>query len=104
MPVLTSASAAERTSASVTCSAKWFQLFHPIGGVAATWLKAETAAKMTAQTTPAKKRIKKLLKIDYKTRLSIQPHGDTNSGSKQPNHLIILHLPKSLIKLTHRNQ
>jgi len=26
---------AERTSASVTWSAKWFQLFQPIGGVAA---------------------------------------------------------------------
>src|ERR1700744_2466792 len=36
IPLATMASAADRTSASVTLSAKWFQLFQPIGGVAAT--------------------------------------------------------------------
>ena len=35
MPELTIASAASRTTRSSTRSAKWFQLFHPIGGVLA---------------------------------------------------------------------
>src|ERR1700678_3813891 len=36
MPLPAMASAAPRTSAAVTLQAKWFQLFQPIGGVAAT--------------------------------------------------------------------
>jgi hypothetical protein len=58
--VLTSESAADLTSASVTCPAKWFQLFHPIGGAAATFVwpgkgREETA---TAKDSIAKTRIK----------------------------------------------
>src|SRR6266702_4467553 len=44
MPVLTSMSAADRTSASVTRSAKWFQLFQPIGGVAAVFVSPNKSA------------------------------------------------------------
>src|SRR5271165_6817252 len=55
-------SAAERTSASVTCSAKWFQLFQPMGGVAAScWLKAGTEERTAAQVRAARVRIEEIL-------------------------------------------
>jgi hypothetical protein len=69
--VLTSESAADRTSASVTCPAKWFQLFHPIGGLAATVVcpekgrqQSSTANKSVAR--PCITRIKEAPEMNYK--------------------------------------
>src|SRR5580704_6916448 len=71
IPVLTIMSAAERTSASVTCSAKWFQLFQPIGGVAAScWLKAGAAKSRAAQERAASVRMG--LNIDVGMGLALQ--------------------------------
>src|SRR6185437_8356541 len=54
MPLLTSASAAARTSASLTLSAKKFQLFQPIGGVAATAGVRGGAAPARAAPQPSR--------------------------------------------------
>ena len=50
IPVETIMSAAARTSASVTLSAKWFQLFHPIGGVIAAFSCPEACTAVSTTT------------------------------------------------------
>src|SRR5271166_5312935 len=55
MPVLTIAAACARTAASSIVLPKWFQLFHPMGGVCASWALAaselQTITKRTKHCT-----------------------------------------------------
>src|SRR5260370_19696411 len=53
MPFLAMASAAPRTSAAVTLQAKWFQLFHPMGGVDASEDCARAEIFMESTTNKA---------------------------------------------------
>src|SRR5260370_38277731 len=53
MPFLAMASAPPRTSAAVTLQAKWFQLFHPMGGVDASEDCARAEIFMESTTNKA---------------------------------------------------
>src|SRR5215471_14883089 len=62
MPLLTMASACARTIGSLTSLAKWFQLFQPIGGVAArfTVCAASVDSSNPEEVSAARKRLTKM--------------------------------------------
>src|ERR1700735_3198282 len=75
IPEETMASAAARTSLSVTLPAKRFQLFQPMGGVAAKVLVC--ASSVEGMSKAASSKARKALSIDSPVRsgFSAQPHG-----------------------------